>query len=439
MSYTHGVSRSGYDFELARRNVLRHWRGIGVTVITLAVGVAAAMTLVTVLGVLEGNDAPNKGRDLYRVQMDTRLTLSAKSGTQVIENLSYPDGLRIAREGPASSTVLMAEGGVDSRNEAGEEFTVRARYTTHEFFGLFQPPMAYGSPWGEREDHEAQPVAVISDALNHRLFAGRNSVGQHVTLNGTPFQIIGVLQKWQPTPRYYDLSQGAFVEVEGAFLPLSSSRSLKMSPSSISCNFAGDGPQTMDIENAECSWLHMWVRLSSPDEVARYRQYLSSYAHDQGRIRSPGLDAFALTSEQRWLRERKGIPEGLDVFAVIAFGFLILCIINAATYLMSNFSARSREISIRRALGGSRGSLYSQLLLEALIVGTAGGVLGMLLLQACISGLAHSPTSFGRALHVDAGLLLISLLLALASSILAGLLPAWRIGQVTPARYLTSQ
>jgi putative ABC transport system permease protein len=432
------MSGSGYELQLALRNVIRHWRGIGVTVVTLAVGIAAAMTLVTVLALLQGNDAPDNGRYLYRVQMDTRLTLDEKAPGTPMADLSYVDAVRIGQEGPAAATVLMAVGYPDTRDQAGDETTVPARYTTRAFFALFQPPMAFGGPWGAAEDEQAVPAAVISDDLNHRLFAGRNSVGEHLSLNGVQFQIVGVLKKWRPTPRYYDLSSGSFSSVEEVFLPLSAARSLKMQPSSISCYFS-DENQSFDLDRAECSWVQVWVRLPGSGDAQRYEQYLNRYAAEHGRIRRPGLKAYALVNEPQWLRQQKSIPEGLDVFTVIAFGFLILCTINAATYLMSNFSARSREISIRRALGGTRTSLYCQLLFETVIVGVAGGVLGILLLQVCIAGLKHSPASFGHALHLDFSILLLSLALALASSVMAGLLPAWRIGRITPARHLTCQ
>jgi putative ABC transport system permease protein len=68
-----------------------------------------------------------------------------------------------------------------------------------------------------------------------------------------------------------------------------------------------------------------------------------------------------------------------------------------------------------------------------------GGVLGLGLALLGLWGVRQNPASYAQLAQIDAPMLFITLLSALLASLLAGLLPAWRACQVTPALQLKSQ
>ena len=116
-----------------------------------------------------------------------------------------------------------------------------------------------------------------------------------------------------------------------------------------------------------------------------------------------------------------------------------MCLLNTVGLLLAKFLRRSGEIGVRRALGASRGEIFKQCLVEAGTVGLAGGVLGLGLALLGLWAVRQQPTSYAQLAHLDASMLLTTFVLAIVASLLAGMLPAWRAMQVTPAIQLKSQ
>ena len=140
-----------------------------------------------------------------------------------------------------------------------------------------------------------------------------------------------------------------------------------------------------------------------------------------------------------WLDNQNVVPSDVRMQVWLAFGFLLVCLINTVGLLLAKFLRRSSEIGVRRALGASRGSIFAQCLVEAGTVGLAGGVLGLGLALLGLWAVRQQPASYAELARLDPAMLLTTFALAIVASLLAGLLPAWRACQVTPAIQLKSQ
>jgi putative ABC transport system permease protein len=116
-----------------------------------------------------------------------------------------------------------------------------------------------------------------------------------------------------------------------------------------------------------------------------------------------------------------------------------VCLLNTVGLLLAKFLRRSGEIGVRRALGASKRAIFAQCLVEAGTIGLAGGVLGLGLALLGLWAVRQQPTNYAELAQLDPVMLLTTFALALAASVLAGLLPAWRACQVAPAIQLKSQ
>jgi putative ABC transport system permease protein len=125
--------------------------------------------------------------------------------------------------------------------------------------------------------------------------------------------------------------------------------------------------------------------------------------------------------------------------AWLAFGFLVLCLVNTIGLLLAKFSVRAPEVGIRRALGASRTDIFRQFLVESAVVGLAGGVLGLLLAFGALALIGMQGTEVAAVARMDLTMLAFTFVLSVLAAILAGLLPTWRACQVTPAIQLKSQ
>ena len=431
-----------YYTRLALRSFRRNKVLTALMVVAIALGIGASMTTLTVFHVLSGDPIPGKSDRLFYVQVDPRPRAGFVPGEEPEEQMTRFDAEALLRDKKGIHQAVMTAGGatIVPQNSTLKPFSLDSRYTSADFFPMFDVPFQYGNGWTATDDEGRSRVAVLSKALNDKLFNGANSVGREVNVSGHSMRVVGVLKEWQPEPRFFDLSTGAYGNEEDVLLPFSTSVELKLG-SSGNMNCFGEGApngSSSDL-NAPCTWLQYWVELD-PAKVDDYRQYLLNYSDQQraaGRFQRPAN--VKLSSVMEWLDFKKAVPSDVRLQLWLALGFLVVCLINTVGLLLAKFLRRSGEIGVRRALGASRGQIFLQCVVEAGAVGVAGGLLGILLALAGLYAVRQQPVEYAKLAHLDGTMLLLALGLTLFASLAAGLLPAWRAMQVTPAIQLKSQ
>ena len=430
-----------YYFNLALRSFRRDKALTALMVFAIALGIGACMTTLTVFYVLSGDPIPGKSDKLFYVQLDPAEMNDFTPGEEPAEQVTRFDAETLLREKRGDRQAMMTGGGmaVTPEREGLAPFVSDARYTSADFFPMFEVPMLHGGGWSAREDENRSRVAVISKALNERVFGGGNSVGKTLRLDQTDFTVVGVIDEWRPTPRFYDMNSDRYGRLEDVFLPFSTSRDLNMGRNG-SMDCWGDSGGDSTGVNAPCVWIQYWVELDSAEKASAYRAYLVNYSDQQrasGRYKRP--TNVRLRNVMEWLDFNRVVPNDVVMQLWLGFGFLLVCLVNTVGLLLAKFLRRGSEIGVRRALGASRGAIFTQCLVEAGTVGLAGGILGLGLSLLGLWAVRQQPASYAELAHLNLGMLLLTFGLAITASILAGLLPAWRAMQVAPAIQLKSQ
>ncbi len=135
----------------------------------------------------------------------------------------------------------------------------------------------------------------------------------------------------------------------------------------------------------------------------------------------------------QWLDFHQVVPRDVHLQMWMALGFLLVCLTNTVGLMLAKFLRRSGEFGVRRALGAARRAIFSQCLMEAGLIGLVGGSLGLALAFAGLWLVRQQPASYARLAHMDMPMLLTTFALAIAASLLAGVLPAWHACRVQPA------
>ncbi len=430
-----------YYLEMAWRSLRRSPGLTALMVLTIGIGVGACMTTLTVFHVLSADPLPGKSERIFNVQMDPEPMRGYVPGEETVLQLTRFDAEKLLSEAHGARQVMMSGGNVSLEPEGQVALFETARFTSADFFGMFEVPFQYGNAWTASQDRDHGRVIVLSSGANERLFGGADSTGKTVIVRGKELRVLGVLKPWRPVPHFYDLTTGSFSDSEGVYLPFSTSQELKFGSSgNMSC--WGDGApaaQARDV-GAPCAWLQYWVELDSANKAADYLQYLNNYCDQQraaGRFERP--NNVRLSSVLDWLRIRQAVPNDIGLQLWLSFGFLIVCLVNTVGLLLAKCLRRSGEIGVRRALGASRMAIFGQFLVEAGSLGLAGGMLGLGLTGLGLWAVRAGASRYGALVHLDASMLVTTLGLALLASLLAGMLPAWRACQISPAVQLKTQ
>jgi putative ABC transport system permease protein len=271
---------------------------------------------------------------------------------------------------------------------------------TATWFDVFRVAPALGRTFTADEDGPGrQQVAVLGHGLWTRRFGARpDALGQTLRLNNVPHTILGVM------PAAFDAIAGrADVIVPIAFTP----ERLAMYDEHYLELY---GLRRADVSLAQVN-----------DELARHAEGLMRDHPNENVDRGAGSQRLdeAIVGDFR-------LRLLVLMFAVSAV--LVIACGNAANLLLARLAVRSRELSIRAALGAGRGRIVRQVLAESLVLALAGAVAGVLaawwLLPLLLAAAPEGVPRLGDA-SLNGTVIAVALLLAVASAVVVGLLPSW--------------
>ena len=430
----------GYYLDLARRSLKRNKALTALMIVAIAFGVGASMTTFTVLHVLSADPIPAKSHQLYHVQLDPRKLLGYQPMREPDLQVTRADAEDLLRQARGDRQAMMTGGSaaVEPERPDLKPFFADSRWTSADFFSMFQVPFLAGTGWTKDDDLRAARVVVLAKPLAEKLFGTTNAVGKTIRVEGNAMRVVGVIDDWQPHPHFHDLNVGRYGTAEQMYAPFSTATELKFGRNGSMDCWDDSGADETRV-GAPCVWIQYWVELDTKDKAAAYRDYLVHFSEDRLRAgvyqRPPNV---RLRDVMEWLEFNEVVPSDVRLQNYVALGFLLVCLINTVGLLLTKFLRRSSEIGVRRALGASRRSIFVQLLVESGMIGFVGGVLGLGLAWLGLWAVRHQPTSYASLAQLDMTMLGTTFALSVIASLLAGLLPAWRGCQITPAIQLKS-
>jgi len=416
----------------------------GLMVAAIATGIGACMTIVNIDYVMSGDPIPHRSKQLFYVQLDSWDPNAGDGDAYVLPSqVTYRDGTALLAAGKARRQVLSyrSERVIQPDDADQRPFIANSRSTSADFFSMFDTPFIYGGGWDESADIGEEYVAVINREINDRLFGGDNSVGRELVMNGDTYRITGVMDTWEPTPKFYDVNNQSFGAVEEVYFPFSLSIAKEIGNNgNTNCWKPVEGNDYASFLASECIWTQFWVELHGTDEEQEYLSFLDAYVESQKMLgRFPRPVNNRISNVMEWMAIEEVVDEDVQVLLGLAVLFLLVCLLNTIGLLLAKIMRRSGDISLRRALGASCRSVFTQYIVEAGLIGCAGGVLGIgmtwLGLQG-IKGLYGEFDFISRLVTMDWVMIFAAIGLAVLSALGAALYPTWRACGIQPASEL---
>lgn len=433
-----------YYIKIAWISILRHWGLSLLMIFAIGLGIGATMTTITVNYLMSANPIPHKSEQLYYVQLDSwDVNEPFDEGQNPPDQMTYVDASYLMKAGKAFRQNIQSQafGVIEPSDPDILPMTASGRANSADFFAMFDVPFLFGSGWTSHADNNKEQVVVINKETNDKIFGGENSVGKTLRIDGNLFKVVGVIDIWNPKPRYYDLTTGAFNDSEEFFVPFSliAEEKIRRSGNTNCWKPSGDGFQA--FLNSECAWLQFWVELRNDDEKQQYMTFLNAYVEEQkqyGRFQRP-LDN-RLSTVTEWLENQEVVANDVQMMMAMSFMFLVVCLLNTVGLLLAKFLGKAPEIGLRQALGASKSTLFAQYMIESGCIGLAGGVLGLLLAYLGLSAVENLYGDYMQGLAtLDTNMMMLAIGISLVATVIAGIYPTWRACKVQPAHQLKCQ
>ncbi len=429
-----------YYLSLALRGLLQHRALTALMVIAIGLGIAATMTGLTIVTRYGSDPIAQKSDRLFAVQLDSWTgdsPTNRDNSEAPPDQLTYKDAVALMERAPAKRQTAMYLSRISVQSEnpeiAPSRHTFRA--TRNDFFDMFELKFIYGGAWSDSDDTGKARVTVLTAPLAETLFGKANPVGKQVQLGSEHYTVTGVVESFNPKPKFYDLNNGSLGDMDEAFFPIATAVDLETTQMGNTSCFDPPGDGWLLFTQSECVWIQYWAELEDAAAVAKYQQFIDAYADEQhllGRFKDTTRNNRLLNVKQ-WLAAAKVVPEDSKIFVYVSIGFLLVCLINAVGLMLAKFLRRSSELSVRRALGASKKSIFIQHLFEAGAVGAAGALLGALLTQLGLQGMRLLYSELENFATLDLAMLALLAVISIGATLLAGILPAWRVSQLSPA------
>jgi putative ABC transport system permease protein len=436
-----------YHFRIAFKSLRRSLGLTAVIVGGIALGIGVASLFSTLRHSMAKDPVPGRSGVLYYVRLDSWDPARPHPNRDGIPpQLAYRDAMEIMKSDVPARQTAMFKANLyvfpDAKVARPKRTLVRLCFA--DFFPMFDVPFKYGSGWDRKADAGPEPVVVLGEETNDLLFGGSNSVGKSVRIEDREFRVVGVLDTWRPSIKFYDITQNAIQPPEQVFIPFNFVRPMQIRTAGNSDGWKGQsGPGFEGLLASDQNWIQMWAELRDEAARQRYVDFLKAYVTEQKKAgRFPRPLRVEVTPLMAWMESQQVTPPQVTATWVVSLLFLAVCALNLMGLLLAKFLARAPEIGVRRALGASRKDVFVQHVVESELVGLAGGVLGVLLALAALAGVnvwAKTALNRGDLFQFDAPMVVMAAGLSLAAGLLAGIYPAWRVCRIPPAMHLKLQ
>jgi putative ABC transport system permease protein len=402
---------------IGRETLRIAWSGItanklrsGLTILGMTIGVASVIVLIAVgngsskavesriqsLGtnvlIVQGSGGFRGGA---RASTTTSISLT-KADAQALQNPGLAPDVKSASPVVNASSVKLVSG-ASSYEPSSFIGTTPSYVTAHSY------KIAEGASFTPEDLAQHRRVALIGQTVLAELFAGQSPLGQSMKVNGSNYEIVGVLASKG--------SNGATNQDDVVMAPITT---------------------VQDAITGTGSINSITVQANSESSLNAAESEVTQILEERHKIKNPAEPGFSVLNQGSLLETSSSTSSVFTtLLGEVAAISLLVGGIGVMNIMLVSVTERTREIGIRKAIGARRSDILTQFLTEAVLVSLFGGLtgvaLGVIASQFEIAGVHPEVATYSIFLAFGA---------ALASGLFFGTYPAARAAALRPIEAL---
>jgi predicted permease len=414
------------DARYGWRALRKHAGFTAVAITTLAIGIAATLTIFSIVEAL-------LLRPLPVTKPDELVTLVRWQSGYDSDHFSYPQVQRLAERSDLFAGLAGIGSDIVNVGASDALEPTSAAWVSGQFYSTLGVVPLAGRLLSEADDRPGAPaVAVITHDYWRRRFGGDPGVvGAEVVMEGVPVPIVGI-----SPPGFTGATVG-----ERADITLAVSARPRLQPENDGfltadarwLRIVGRRPGSVGIEKVQAGLDVIWPRLLAAT--------LPASLSTDARARAMTMTVSVAPGANGTSRLRSGYRAPLAVATGLVALVLVLACVNVAELVLARAGTRSREIALRCAVGAGRSRIVRQLLTESALLaalGTAAGIAVAAFAGDALVALIASGESGPEAALVSLDLAFnwrvagAAMLVMVTTTLLFGLAPALRASLIGP-------
>ncbi|MHA3774727.1 ABC transporter permease [Verrucomicrobiota bacterium sgz303538] len=279
--------------------------------------------------------------------------------------------------------------------------------TTEQFIITGGATLSAGRFMTKAEAYANRDLCVVGSDIAEKLFGSESPLGQKLRVGNDSLEIIGVLEKRGSLLGQISLDNQIIIPI-----------------GKMVAGYRWDPSCTIQ------------VKAGDPARIDETREELRGLLRKVRKVKPGQDDDFAINQQEQLLAQFKKISGVIATAGFFITGLsLFVGGIGIMNIMFVSVAERTHEIGIRKAIGARRRTILIQFLIEAASICLIGGLIALAIARALVEIARH----FLPTVALSPSVVLLALLVALATGLVSGFLPAWRAAHMRPVDALRSE